>query len=76
MTSEYVKNTAGTSEARAAPTLARDGVTFGRGRQEFHRDAPLEPRVFGEEHFAHPAGAKWREDVVAAGEQGAVTRGR
>ena len=56
-------------ERLAAQTLARDGVTLGRGRQQFDRDASLEPRVFGEEHFAHPAGPKWREDAVAAGEQ-------
>jgi hypothetical protein len=44
--------------------LARDGIVLAAGAQKLDGDAPLELRVLGEIDFAHPTGAKGREDAV------------
>ena len=66
----------GGGQRLAAQPLARHRVGLDRGRQHLHGDAALEPRVFGEKHLAHAAGAERREDAVAAGEQGFGQRGQ
>ena len=48
----------------ALEALARHGIAGEDLRQDLEGDAPIQPRVFRDEHFAHPALAERFDDLV------------